>query len=96
MQILCWDEEAPVMTAYVEMSGDNSTLSWKPAPGEPQQKSKDCSDVLSENAGTVKILKVCFISNSFNLGKNFKLVKCDSSWEIKVGVSFSFAFDCTN
>ncbi|KAG7328414.1 hypothetical protein KOW79_008358 [Hemibagrus wyckioides] len=61
------------------MSGDNSTLSWKPAPGEPQQKSKDCS----ENAGTVKILKVCFISNSFNLGKNFKLVKCDSSWEIK-------------
>ncbi|KAK3538344.1 hypothetical protein QTP70_035223 [Hemibagrus guttatus] len=71
------------MTAYVEMSGDSSTLSWKPAPGEPQQKSKDHSEVLSENAGTVKILKVCFISNSFNLGKNFKLVKCGSSWEIK-------------
>ncbi|XP_041107099.1 protein-tyrosine kinase 2-beta-like isoform X2 [Polyodon spathula] len=33
--------------------------------------------------GDVKILKVCFISNSFNLGKNFKLVKCESSWEIR-------------
>ncbi|KAI5102476.1 protein-tyrosine kinase 2-beta isoform X1, partial [Silurus meridionalis] len=59
------------------------TLSWKPAPSEPQQKSRPRSEVFSENAGTVKILKVCFISNSFNLGKNFKLVKCDGSWEIK-------------
>ncbi|KAK1171186.1 protein-tyrosine kinase 2-beta-like isoform X2 [Acipenser oxyrinchus oxyrinchus] len=33
--------------------------------------------------GDVKILKVCFISNSFNLGKNFKLVKCESSWAIR-------------
>ncbi|MCI4382556.1 hypothetical protein PGIGA_G00016150 [Pangasianodon gigas] len=71
------------MTAYVEMSGDSKTLSWKPAPGEPQQKCKGRAEVLSENAATVKILKVCFNSNSFNLGKNFKLVKCDSSWEIK-------------
>ncbi|TSO25140.1 Protein-tyrosine kinase 2-beta [Bagarius yarrelli] len=50
--------------------------------GEPQQKSKGHPEVLS-HLGTVKIVKVCFISNSFNLGKNFKLVKCDSSWEIK-------------
>ncbi|XP_077094843.1 protein-tyrosine kinase 2-beta isoform X2 [Siphateles boraxobius] len=50
------------------MSGDTSTLSWKPPPpGHPQ----------------VKILKVCFISNSANLGKNFKLVKCESSWNIR-------------
>ncbi|KAM9465702.1 protein-tyrosine kinase 2-beta isoform 2-T4 [Clarias gariepinus] len=63
------------------MSGDSGTLSWKPVPSELQQKGH--SEVLSENAGTVKIIKVCFISNSFNLGKNFKLVKCDSSWEIK-------------
>ncbi|RXN29334.1 tyrosine kinase 2-beta isoform X1 [Labeo rohita] len=33
--------------------------------------------------GPVKILKVCFISNSANLGKNFKLVKCESSWNIR-------------
>lgn len=84
------------MTTYVAMSGDSSTLFWKPVPGEPQQKGEDHSKVLSENAGTVKILKVCFISNSFNLGKNFKLVKCDSSWKIKVGVRFSFAFKCTS
>lgn len=76
------------MTDYVEMSGDSGTLSWKPVPSELQQKGH--SEVLSENAGTVKIIKVCFISNSFNLGKNFKLVKCDSSWEIKVSVIFSF------
>ncbi|XP_060790516.1 protein-tyrosine kinase 2-beta isoform X2 [Neoarius graeffei] len=71
------------MTTYVDMSGDGKTLSWKPAPGEPQQKCKGSSEVVSENVGVVKILKVCFISNSANLGKNFKLVKCDSSWEIK-------------
>ncbi|GAA6109347.1 protein-tyrosine kinase 2-beta isoform X1 [Tachysurus ichikawai] len=71
------------MTTYVEMSGDSSTLSWRPASGEPQQNCKDRTESHSGNAGTVKILKVCFISNSFNLGKNFKLVKCDSSWEIK-------------
>lgn len=82
------------MTVYVEMSGDSRTLTWKPVPGEPQQKCKDHCEVLSENVGTVKILKVCFISNSFNLGKNFKLVKCESSWEIKV--SFSFLFDYIN
>lgn len=96
LQILCWDEKPPLMTTYVEMSGDSSTLSWRPASGEPQQNCKDRTESHSGNAGTVKILKVCFISNSFNLGKNFKLVKCDSSWEIKVGVSFSFANDCTN
>ncbi|XP_028836608.1 protein-tyrosine kinase 2-beta-like [Denticeps clupeoides] len=30
-----------------------------------------------------KILKVCFISNSSNPGKNFKLVKSDSSWTVR-------------
>ncbi|XP_051579077.1 protein-tyrosine kinase 2-beta isoform X2 [Myxocyprinus asiaticus] len=63
------------------MSGDTSTLSWKPTPaGLPQE-----STVEMENkcGGRVKILKVCFISNSANLGKNFKLVKCESSWNIR-------------
>ncbi|XP_054844698.1 protein-tyrosine kinase 2-beta isoform X3 [Eublepharis macularius] len=31
----------------------------------------------------VRILKVCFHSNSFNMGKNFKLVKCTVTTEIR-------------
>lgn len=34
----------------------------------------------------VRILKVCFYSNSFNSGKNFKLVKCTVQTEIRVSV----------
>lgn len=40
-------------------------------------------DLRSSSRSTVKIIKVCFISNSANLGKNFKLVKCESSWNIR-------------
>lgn len=32
----------------------------------------------------MRILKVCFYSNSFNMGKNFKLVKCSVTTEIRV------------
>lgn len=35
----------------------------------------------------VRILKVCFYSNSFNPGKNFKLVKCTVQTEIRVSVA---------
>ncbi|KAM6226023.1 protein-tyrosine kinase 2-beta-like [Porphyrio hochstetteri] len=31
----------------------------------------------------MRILKVCFYSNSFNMGKNFKLVKCPVTTEIR-------------
>lgn len=34
----------------------------------------------------VRILKVCFYGNSFNPGKNFKLVKCTVQTEIQVSV----------
>uniref|UniRef100_A0A8C9U4P6 non-specific protein-tyrosine kinase n=1 Tax=Scleropages formosus TaxID=113540 RepID=A0A8C9U4P6_SCLFO len=34
------------------------------------------------DASNIRILKVCLISSS-NVGKNFKLVKCDSTWDIK-------------
>lgn len=37
----------------------------------------------------VRILKVCFYSNSFNPGKNFKLVKCTVHTEIRVSVAGS-------
>ncbi|XP_076835393.1 protein-tyrosine kinase 2-beta isoform X2 [Brachyhypopomus gauderio] len=66
------------MTAYEEMSGDSRRLSVQ-VPQEQRAHTK----VPSEESSTVKILKVCFISNSSNLGKNFKLVKCESSWEVR-------------
>uniref|UniRef100_A0A8C2FNP1 non-specific protein-tyrosine kinase n=1 Tax=Cyprinus carpio TaxID=7962 RepID=A0A8C2FNP1_CYPCA len=69
------------MTANLEMSGDTSTLSWKPPPPSPTQV--PTSAVENKCTGPVKILKVCFISNSANLGKTFKLVKCESSWTIR-------------
>uniref|UniRef100_A0A4W4HQE7 non-specific protein-tyrosine kinase n=1 Tax=Electrophorus electricus TaxID=8005 RepID=A0A4W4HQE7_ELEEL len=62
------------------MSGDTTTLSWKvPSPGSDGPKSPVFG--LAGEGGPVKILKVCF-SSSNNL-KNFKLVKCDSSWQIR-------------
>lgn len=63
------------------MQGDTTTLSWRlPSPGHndgPQQSP------FSGEGGPTKILKVCFSTNN-TLGKNFKLVKCDSSWQIRV------------
>uniref|UniRef100_A0A674B8V9 non-specific protein-tyrosine kinase n=1 Tax=Salmo trutta TaxID=8032 RepID=A0A674B8V9_SALTR len=62
------------------MQGDTTTLSWRlPSPGHndgPQQSP------FSGEGGPTKILKVCFSTNN-TLGKNFKLVKCDSSWKIR-------------
>ncbi|KAM4633527.1 protein tyrosine kinase 2 beta, b isoform 2-T2 [Polymixia lowei] len=64
---------------YEVMSGD--TLSWKvPSPGHNGPEASPELGFTSD--GPVKILKVCF-STSNNLGKNFKLVKCDSSWQIR-------------
>ncbi|KAM4522284.1 protein tyrosine kinase 2 beta, b isoform 1-T4 [Odontesthes bonariensis] len=66
---------------YEVMSGD--TLSWKgPSPrGSGSEPSPEVP--FSGDGGPVKILKVCFCTNN-NLGKNFKLVKCDSTWQIRV------------
>ncbi|XP_068998122.1 protein tyrosine kinase 2 beta, b isoform X1 [Embiotoca jacksoni] len=64
---------------YEVMSGD--TLSWKvPSPRQSETSSPEAH--FTEDEGPVKILKVCFCTNN-NLGKNFKLVKCDSSWQIR-------------
>lgn len=67
------------------MSGDSSTLSWRSmSPTSPS----DPSDVPAQgnrvDVAPVKIIKVCFLSNSSNLGKNFKLVRCEDSWTVKV------------
>ncbi|XP_035534863.1 protein tyrosine kinase 2 beta, b isoform X1 [Morone saxatilis] len=65
---------------YEVMSGD--TLSWKvPSPRQSASESNPESEFTGDE-GAIKILKVCFCTNN-NLGKNFKLVKCDSSWQIR-------------
>uniref|UniRef100_A0A8U8ANK8 Uncharacterized protein n=1 Tax=Geospiza parvula TaxID=87175 RepID=A0A8U8ANK8_GEOPR len=46
----------------------------------PQAASSPASP---EDEEETRILKVCFYSNSFNLGKNFKLVKCSVATEIR-------------
>uniref|UniRef100_A0A672PAV1 non-specific protein-tyrosine kinase n=1 Tax=Sinocyclocheilus grahami TaxID=75366 RepID=A0A672PAV1_SINGR len=64
------------------MASDASTLSWK-VPTQDWDggiKSPDLGPF--GDGGPVKIIKVCF-SSSNNLSKNFKLIKCDSSWQIK-------------
>uniref|UniRef100_A0A3Q3N0R7 non-specific protein-tyrosine kinase n=1 Tax=Mastacembelus armatus TaxID=205130 RepID=A0A3Q3N0R7_9TELE len=58
------------------------TLSWKvPSPKQTGAESNAESQFIG-NGGPIKILKVCFCTHN-NLGKNFKLVKCDSSWQIR-------------
>uniref|UniRef100_A0A3Q3IUI8 non-specific protein-tyrosine kinase n=1 Tax=Monopterus albus TaxID=43700 RepID=A0A3Q3IUI8_MONAL len=70
---------------YEVMSGE--TLSWK-APGPKQSGTESNPESqFTGDGGPVKILKVCFSTNN-NLGKNFKLVKCDSSWQIRVRVIY--------
>ncbi|XP_068433875.1 protein tyrosine kinase 2 beta, b isoform X2 [Clinocottus analis] len=65
---------------YEVMSGE--TLSWKvPSPRQSTQEESSESQFTGDG-GPVKILKVCFCTNN-NVGKNFKLVKCDSSWQIR-------------
>ncbi|XP_047429181.1 protein tyrosine kinase 2 beta, b isoform X3 [Mugil cephalus] len=65
---------------YEVMSGD--TLSWKvPSPRQSATESRPEENFTGEG-GPIKILKVCFSTNN-NLGRNFKLVKCDSSWQIR-------------
>ncbi|KAG8004507.1 Protein-tyrosine kinase 2-beta [Nibea albiflora] len=52
-----------------------------------QSESSDVSPttpVPRDNIFPVKIIKVCFLSNSSNLGKNFKLVRCEEGWTVRV------------
>lgn len=60
------------------MSGD--TLGWRVPP--PRTSDSDSNPDPTQFTGEVKILKVCFCNNN-TLGKNFKLVKCDSMWQIR-------------
>ncbi|XP_040919810.1 protein tyrosine kinase 2 beta, b isoform X2 [Toxotes jaculatrix] len=65
---------------YEVMSGD--TLAWKASSPRQSDSESSPESHFTGDGGPVKILKVCFCINN-NLGKNFKLVKCDSSWQIR-------------
>ncbi|CAG09125.1 unnamed protein product, partial [Tetraodon nigroviridis] len=65
---------------YEVMSGD--TLSWKVPDPRPSGADSSPESHFAVDSGAVKILKVCFCTNN-SLGKNFKLVKCDSSWQVR-------------
>lgn len=69
------------------MSGDTSTLSWRSMSPTGQSDSLDASPtahMTRDSIFPVKIVKVCFLSNSSNLGKNFKLVRCEEGWTVRV------------
>ncbi|XP_078131401.1 protein tyrosine kinase 2 beta, b [Sander vitreus] len=65
---------------YEVMSGD--TLSWKVLTPSQSSTESTPESHFTGDGGPTKILKVCFCTNN-TLGKNFKLVKCDSSWQIR-------------
>lgn len=76
-----------LVTRGCGMSGDSQTLCWRSMPPTNQDGSLKISSMAiegKENISQVKIIKVCFLSNSSNMGKNFKLVRCEEGWTVKV------------
>ncbi|XP_037617484.1 protein-tyrosine kinase 2-beta-like [Sebastes umbrosus] len=79
------------------MSGDTSTLSWRSMSPTSQSDSSDMSPSATVSRNSifqVKIMKVCFLSNSSNLGKNFKLVRCEEGWTIRDIVNTVLSSGC--
>ncbi|XP_020510002.2 protein-tyrosine kinase 2-beta isoform X2 [Labrus bergylta] len=79
------------------MSGDTSTLSWRSMSPTSQSESSDLSptpNMVRENVLPVKIIKVCFLSNSSNLGKNFKLVRCQEGWTVRNVINLVVSSGC--
>ncbi|CAB1443129.1 unnamed protein product [Pleuronectes platessa] len=74
------DGDNPTLTMYEVMSGD--TLAWKVLSPRQSTVEPNPESLITGDGGPIKILKVCFCTNN-NLGKNFKLVKCDSSWQVR-------------
>ncbi|XP_069567866.1 protein-tyrosine kinase 2-beta-like [Brachyistius frenatus] len=79
------------------MSGDTSTLSWRSMSPTSQSDTSDTSPtatVAKESIFPLKIIKVCFLSNSSNMGKNFKLVRCEEGWTVKTVISTVLSSGC--
>nr|XP_020456428.1 protein-tyrosine kinase 2-beta-like [Monopterus albus] len=79
------------------MSGDTSTLSWRSVSPTSQSVSSDMSPtatITRDSVFPVKIIKVCFLNNSSNLGKNFKLVRCEEGWTIRAIINVVLSSGC--
>ncbi|XP_020564929.1 protein-tyrosine kinase 2-beta isoform X1 [Oryzias latipes] len=79
------------------MSGDSQTLCWRSMPPTNQDGSLKISSMAiegKENISQVKIIKVCFLSNSSNMGKNFKLVRCEEGWTVKAVIGVVLSSGC--
>ncbi|CAG5932941.1 unnamed protein product [Menidia menidia] len=79
------------------MSGDTRTLLWRSISTTSQSESSDVAPAViggRENFVPVKIIKVCFLSNSSNLGKNFKLVRCEEGWTVKSVIKTVLSSGC--
>ncbi|XP_070786739.1 protein-tyrosine kinase 2-beta-like [Enoplosus armatus] len=79
------------------MSGDTSTLSWRSMSPTSRSDSLDLSPtttVARDSVFPVKIIKVCFLSNSSNLGKNFKLVRCEEGWTVRAIINMVLSSGC--
>ncbi|KAM4559557.1 protein-tyrosine kinase 2-beta-like [Odontesthes bonariensis] len=79
------------------MSGDTRTLLWRSMSSPGQSESSDMSPTATvgqESVVPVKIIKVCFLSNSSNLGKNFKLVRCEEGWTLKSVINAVLSSGC--
>ncbi|KAG7215725.1 hypothetical protein INR49_022082 [Caranx melampygus] len=78
------------------MSGDTSTLSWR-SMSISRSDSSDASPtaaIARDGVFPVKIIKVCFLSNSSNLGKNFKLVRCEEGWTVRAVINTVLSSGC--
>lgn len=73
-----------ILSKHVFCQRDNSTLSRRSMFLINRSKSLDESPI-----SPLKIIKVCFLSNSTNLGKNFKLVRCEEDWTVRVIFTFT-------
>ncbi|NXO77716.1 FAK2 kinase, partial [Sitta europaea] len=91
----CSSPEAPAvlrMSALPDPAGRPRSCSSRSLPGmleaagtpetDPRDP-RDPRDPPGRDPEETRILKVCFYSNGFNLGKNFKLVKCSVATEIR-------------
>ncbi|KAF6725317.1 Protein-tyrosine kinase 2-beta [Oryzias melastigma] len=79
------------------MSGDTQTLCWRsmsPTSLEGPLKVSSTATAGKENISHVKIIKVCFLSTSSNLGKNFKLVRCEEGWTVKAVIGVVLSSGC--
>ncbi|KAM7365284.1 hypothetical protein PAMP_016227 [Pampus punctatissimus] len=78
------------------MSEDTSSLSWRymTTTSQSEDAVQSPTATIAGNIFPVKIIKVCFVSSSFNPGKNFKLVSCEEGWTVKDVINMVLSSGC--